>query len=58
MVKNDDVFSNEYTTEKSTDTSSETTEEKEEEEVEGEALYNIAKPKRRYIRGIISKDED
>lgn len=58
MVENDDVFSNEYAMEKSTDTSSETIEEKKEEKVEEEALYNIAKPKRRYIRGIISKDED
>lgn len=58
MVKNDDDFSKKYTVDKSTDTSSETTEEKKEEKVEEEVLYNIAKPTRRYVRGIISKDED
>lgn len=58
MVKKDDVFSKEYTMEKSTDTSSETAEEIEEKKVEEDVPYNIAKPKRRYLRGIISKDED
>lgn len=58
MVKNKGVFSKEYTPEKSTGTSSGSVDEEAERKAEEETQYNIAKPKRRYIKGIISKDED
>lgn len=57
MDKSDGGFSEEYAGEKSTDTKSAPAKEPKEEKTE-EVQYNIAKPKRRYIRGFISKDED